>query len=63
MITAAVTYGVFKQLGNGELVRVASSDLLDQAVHLVEGLYGTWPGKYVIRDSEGNDVVLTESTL
>ena len=53
-------HGLFKQLGNGEFVLVASGYELDQTVQLVEVLNGTWPGNYVVRDSEDNDVALTE---
>ena len=53
-------HGVFKQLGNGEFVLVASGYELDQTVQLVEVLNGTWPGNYVVRDSEDSDIVLTE---
>ncbi len=53
-------YSVFKQLGNGEFVHVASRDELEQAVQLVEALYAHWPGEYVVRDSEGNAVHLTK---
>jgi hypothetical protein len=53
-------YSVFKQLGNGEFEHVASRDELEQAVQLVEALNAHWPGEYVVRDPEGNDVDLTE---
>jgi LPS sulfotransferase NodH len=53
-------YSVFKQLGNGEFLHVASRDELEQAVQLVEALNTHWPGEYVVRDSEGNDVDLTK---
>ena len=53
-------YSVFKQLENGELEHVAYRDELEQAVKLVEALYAHWPEEYVVRDSEGNDVDLTE---
>ena len=50
------SYEVFKQLGNGEFVRVRSCDALEEAVHFVDGLNETWPGKYVVRDENGDDV-------
>lgn len=53
-------YKVFRQLGNGEFVQVASREELEQAVQLVEELNDHWPGEYVVRDSEGNDVDLNE---
>jgi len=53
-------YSVFRQLGNGEFLHVASRDELEQAVQLVEAFNAHWPGEYVVRDSEGNDVGLTE---
>jgi hypothetical protein len=53
-------YRVFRQLENGELVHVASRDQLEQAVTLVEALNDAFPGEYVLRDSEGNDIGLPE---
>ena len=53
-------YTLFKQLENGEFVHVASRDELEQVVKLVEALHAHWPGEYVVRDSEGNDVDLPE---
>jgi hypothetical protein len=53
-------YNVFRQLGNGEFVHVASRDELEQARQLVEGLNAHWPGGYVVRDSRGNYLSLTE---
>lgn len=53
-------HSVFKQLENGELEHVAYRDELEQAVQLVETLSARWPGEYVVRDSEGNHVALTE---
>jgi hypothetical protein len=53
-------YSVFKQLENGELEHVAYRDELEQPVQLVEALNAHWPGEYVVRDSEGNDVDLAE---
>jgi hypothetical protein len=53
-------YSVFVQLGDGEFLHVASRDELEQAAQLAKELNGNWPQKYVVRDSEGNDVDLTE---
>ncbi len=53
-------YRVFRQLENGEFVHVAARDELEQAVQLVEALNAHWPGEYVVRDSEGKDVDLTD---
>lgn len=44
-------YSVFKQLGNGEFVQVASRDKLEEAVQLVNGLGSEWPGEYEVRES------------
>jgi len=57
-VTGAV-YSVFRQLGNGEFLHVASRDELEEALHLIEELNNHWPGGYIVRDSEGNDVDLT----
>lgn len=56
-------YNVFKQLANGGFVYVESCGTLEQAVQLVEGLKGTWPGNYVVRDAGGTDVRRFESPL
>ena len=53
-------YSVFKQFENGEFLHVASRDELEQAVQLVGAFNVHWPGEYVVRDLEGNDVDLTE---
>jgi hypothetical protein len=53
-------YRVYRRIQNGELVHVSSPESLEQAAHLVEALYIHWPGEYVVRDSEGNDVRLPE---
>jgi hypothetical protein len=49
-------YRVFRQLGNGELLHVASYDDFEQVVQLVKAFKAHWPGGYLVRDSEGNDV-------
>ncbi len=53
-------YSVFVQLGDGEFLHVASRDELEQAVQLAEELNANWPQKYVVWDSQGNDVDATE---
>jgi hypothetical protein len=53
-------YRVFRQIENGELIHVASRDQLEQAVKLVEALNEGFPGEYVVRDSEGNNIELPE---
>jgi len=53
-------YNVFVRLGDGEFLLVASRDELEQAVQLMEELEASWRHEYVVRDSEGNDVYLTE---
>jgi hypothetical protein len=42
---------VFKQLENGEFIRVASRDKVGEAVKLLQGLNIHWPGEYEVRDS------------
>ena len=49
-------YTAFKQLENGELVRVASRDELEEAVQLVESLNDYWPGGYEVRESRSQMV-------
>ena len=53
-------YSVFVQLGDGEFLHVASRDDLEQAKQVAEEFNANWPQKYVVRDSEGNDVDLPE---
>ena len=53
-------YRVFRQIENGELIHVASRDQLEQVVKLVEALSEGFPGEYVVRDSEENDIELPE---
>jgi hypothetical protein len=53
-------YRVFRQLENGELIHVASREQLEQAVKLVEALSEGFPGEYVVRDPEENDIELPE---
>lgn len=53
-------YNVFVQLGDGEFLHVASRDDLEEAVQLMGTLKAYWPQEYAVRDSEGNDVDLTE---
>ncbi len=56
-------YSVLKQLGNGEFLQVATSEELERAVQLKRGLKALWPGEYRVRDSEGNEVDLTNINL
>ena len=53
-------FAVFRQLGNGEFLHVASREELEDAVQLMETFNTYWPGEYLVRDSEGNDVDLTQ---
>jgi len=53
-------YAVFRKLENGEFVHIASRNELEQAVQLLEEFNVLWPGEYLVRDSEGNDVDLGE---
>jgi len=49
-------YTAFKQLENGEFVKVASRDELAEAVQLVESLNDVWPGGYEVRESHSQMV-------
>jgi len=53
-------YRVFRQLENGDLIHVASREQLEQAVKLVEAVSEGFPGEYVVRDPEENDIELPE---
>jgi len=55
-------YSVLKQLENGEFVRVASRDELEQAVRLAHALNAEWPGEYEVRDSRATLVRLLWSS-
>ena len=57
---ADAVYSVFRLLGNGEFLHVASRDELEDAVQLVKAFNAHWPGEYIVRDSEGKDVDLSE---
>ena len=54
-------YCVFVQLGDGELLYVASRGDFEEAVELAEGFKVYWPHHYVVLNSEGNDIELEES--
>jgi hypothetical protein len=53
---AGAVYRVFRQLGNGELLHVASCDEFEKVMRLVKAFKAHWPGGYLVRDSQGNDV-------
>jgi hypothetical protein len=48
-------YRIFRQIESGELVHVALRDRLEQAAELVASLNATWPGEYIVQDSETPD--------
>jgi hypothetical protein len=52
-------YRVFTKLGDCEFLFVASREELEQAAKLVQELNANWPNEYVVRDSKGNNVDLT----
>ena len=60
---AAAMYSVFRQLGNGEFLQVATRDELERAVQLTRGLKALWPGAYLVQDSEGNGADVTNINL
>ena len=53
-------YRVFRQLEDGELVHIAFRYQFEQAAELVATLSATWPGEYVVQNSEENDIELPE---
>jgi hypothetical protein len=55
-------YMVFKRIGNGEFMQIDSYGGLEQALQQMKGFNVTWPGEYVLRDAEGNDLQHTETT-
>ena len=54
-------YCVFVQLGDGELLYIASRVDFEGAVELAEGFKVHWPHRYVVLNSESNDIELEES--
>jgi hypothetical protein len=51
---------VLRKIESDEYLHVVSRDELERAVQLVRELKALWPGEYIVRDSEGNDVDLSE---
>ena len=47
---------IFKQTGDGEFVHVTTRQELEHGVQVLEAFNFRWPGGYVVRDLEGNDV-------
>jgi len=48
---------IFKQTGDGEFVHVTTRQELEHAVQeVLEAFNFQWPGGYVVRDLQGNDV-------
>jgi hypothetical protein len=58
-VPVPAVYELFKETLNGELVEVSAFDRLEEAVKLLARLHSIWPGKYLVRDSEGTDVDTT----
>src|SRR5258707_13081851 len=53
---ADMVYSVFVQHRDGTYLTVACCNDLEQAVQIAETLCTSYPQKYVVRDSMGNDV-------
>lgn len=51
-------YSLLRELENGEFIHIASHDSVEQLLQLKEKLCNLWPseGRYVVRDSDGDDV-------
>jgi uncharacterized protein (DUF2249 family) len=49
---------VLKQLEDGEFIRIASRDDLQQALQLAQSLSSEWPGEYQVRDSHSEVIKL-----
>lgn len=56
-------YKVFRVDGRNDLIEVASRQQLREALQVVEALYSHWPGEYIVRDSDGNEVFHDSSPL
>ena len=56
-----MVYGVFVRHLDGTYLTIASCNDLEQALQIVETFYHSWPRKYVVRDSRGNDVYVREA--
>jgi DNA-binding NarL/FixJ family response regulator len=64
MEKAGMVYNIFVHHRDGIYLTVASCNDLEQAVQIVDTLNASWPRKYVVRDSIGNDVyVRGESSM
>jgi DNA-binding NarL/FixJ family response regulator len=59
-VRGLMVYSVFVQLGDGAFITVASCDDFEQAIQIVDALSASWPRKYVVRDSNGNEIYVKE---
>jgi hypothetical protein len=53
-------FSVLTRLEDGEVIFVASREQLGQAMQLAQEFNASWPREYVVRDSEGKNVVRSE---
>ena len=53
-------FSVLTRLEDGEVMFVASREQLGQATQLAQEFNASWPREYVVRDSEGKNVVRSE---
>jgi hypothetical protein len=49
-------YTIFWKLKNGEYAEIAYRTDLDAVVRLVQALRAIFPGEYLVKDAEGNNV-------
>lgn len=49
-------FTMFRQLEKDEFLLVASREEIEDALQLKQAFNTDWPGEYVIRDAEGNDI-------
>lgn len=57
-VSFEVVYTVFKLEANGEYIEVGSCGQREEALQLVKAFSEHWPGEYLVRDSEGNELPL-----
>jgi hypothetical protein len=56
-------YRIFRKLGNGEFMHIASRHSPEDALELVATFKSLWPdenAEYIVRDEDGNDLDLGE---
>ena len=56
----APLYHLFRKLQDGEYLHIGSREALEDTQKLLEAFNSEWPGDYIIKDAEGNELNLPE---